>query len=540
MIKKMGIKLINNVTKVLAFGLIAIIFSSPAWGQKSPFIKAVHTVKYLESARQYPEQDRIAATKLAELEKKTGRKPNILIFLVDDMGWGDPGAFGGGVAIGAPTPNIDRLAREGLKLTSTYSQPTCTPTRSALMTGRLPVRTGLIRPILTGEKVRVNPWAIEVTAAELLSKAGYMTALSGKWHLGENDGYQPHQVGYDEYLGILGVVSEYVQGVDVRRYPDMVLRPERMSALAQVSEAAITAGKKGEKYRVVEQLDSLNKIAEMDQRFADYSEDFIRRANQSKKSFYLVHSFSRVHNDNHPAKGYAGKSPAGFPYKDAVIEVDDIVARLMQILNEIGQEENTLVFFTSDNGANEDLWPDSGHQPWRGGKGTTWEGGVRVPGIAYWPGMIKAGRESDGLFDLMDLFNTSMAVAGITGQISTERYIDGVDQSSFLLADNGKSAREAVFLYSGRNFMALRWEEYKIHFKVFKTDVPGSNIDESYIMSLGMSPWLYNLYTDPKEQKSTGHRTFEWGIAPVLELVGAHKGTFRDYPMKEIGLAIPR
>jgi arylsulfatase A-like enzyme len=530
----------RQVVALVALGLGLGCASTHLFAQSGdPFVKAVRKVDYMEPARLYPQQEDASLAKLAELEKRTGRKPNILILLVDDMGWGDPGAFGGGAAIGAPTPNIDALARGGLKLTSTYAQPTCTPTRAALNTGRLPARTGLTRPTLTGEKVRVNPWAEEVTAASLLSAAGYMTALSGKWHLGETEGAKPHQVGFDEYLGILGVVSEYVQGVDVRRYPDVILKPDRLAALAKISEPAITAGTRGSPAHVVQKLDSLEKIAEIDQVFAAYSDDFIRRAARANKPFYLVHAFSRVHNDNHPAKGYAGRSPAAFPYKDAVVEVDDIVGRLVKTLKDVGEDRNTLVFFTSDNGANEDVWPDSGHQPWRGGKGTTWEGGVRVPGVAWWPGMIGGGRESDGLFDLMDLFNTSLSLAGIADKIPSARYIDGVDQASFLLADAGQSNREAVFMYSERSLMAIRWNEYKVHFRVFQTPVPGSNIDESFVAGTGLSPWVYNLYMDPKEQKSVGHRTFEWGLPRVAGIVGAHAATFQKYPMKELGLAKP-
>lgn len=504
---------------------------------QDPFIQAQRNSEALEPVRLHPDQQAEVDQRLKALETKTGRKPNVLILLVDDMGWGDPGAFGGGTAIGAPTPHIDRIAREGVKFTSTYAQPTCTPTRSALMTGRLPARTGLTRPILTGEKVPVNPWADEKTAASLLGEKGYMTALSGKWHLGEADGYQPQQVGYDEYFGILSVVSEYTQGLDTRRYPELIHNSARKVALDKVSEPAVTTAHKGEPSKVVTRLDSLEKVAEIDQQFAAYSEDFIHRAVQAKKPFYLVHAFSRVHNDNFPAKAFAGKSPAATPYKDAVIEVDDIVGRLMKKLTDEGIADNTLVFFTSDNGANEDAWPDAGFQPWRGGKGTTWEGGVRVPGIAYWPGMIKPGRESDGLFDLMDLFNTSVSLGGAS--LPTDRYIDGVDQTSFLLADNGQSNREAVFMYSERNLMAVRWEEYKVHFKVFQTSVPGSNIDESTLVSTGLSPWVYNLYLDPKEQKSVGHRTFEWGLPRIIGLVGGHMTTYRKYPMKDLGLAKP-
>lgn len=518
------------------FGLALSLCCAAAHAQ-DPFIAARQMSETLQPARQHADQEASVAKRLKAREAKTGRKPNILILLVDDMGWGDPGAFGGGTAIGAPTPAIDRIAREGLKLTSTYAQPTCTPTRAAMMTGRLPARTGLTRPTLTGERVLVSPWANEKSAAALLNESGYMTALSGKWHLGEAESDHPQQVGYDEYLGILGVLSEYTQGLDERRYPELVHNAERMAALRKLSNPAVMAARKGEKSRVVTRLDSLDKVAEIDQQFAAYSEDFIHRAAQAKKPFYLVHSFSRVHNDNFPAKDFKGKSPAANPYKDAVIEVDAIVERLMKKLKDEGIADNTLVFFASDNGANEDAGSDGGFHPWRGGKGTTWEGGVRVPGIAYWPGMIKGGRESDGLFDLMDLFNTSVRLGG--GKLPDDRYIDGVDQTSFLLADNGQSNREAVFMYSERNLTAMRWEEFKIHFKVFQTPIPGSNIDESVLVSAGLSPWVYNLYLDPKEQKSVGHRTFEWGLPRVVGLVGKHMETYRKYPMKDLGLIKP-
>ncbi|NOQ78294.1 MAG: sulfatase-like hydrolase/transferase [Gammaproteobacteria bacterium] len=503
-----------------------------------PFTKAVQTQKYLEPTRVYEEQNKISAQKLKRLEKKTGKKPNILIMIVDDMGYGDPGVYGGGNMIGAPTPHIDSIAKNGLLLTSTYSQPTCTPTRAAMMTGRFPARSGLTRPILTGESPTVNPWADEVTAASLLSKNGYITALSGKWHLGEQDGYWPHQVGYDEYFGILSVSSEFTQGMVERQYPDMVYNPERMAVLNKLSHRAITAGKKGGKLETVQAIKTLDELAEIDQDVAKFSEQFIRKAVKENKPFYLVHSFIKVHNDNYPAKAFKGKSPAKFPYKDSVIEVDDIVGRLTGLLKELKIDDNTFIFFTSDNGANEDLWPDSGYQPFKGGKGTTWEGGVRVPGIAYWPGMIKAGKQSDGLFDLMDLFNTSLALAGVEKQISPDRYIDGLDQTSFLLADDGKSNREAVFMYSEKTFMALRWEEYKIHMKVFDVKRPMSNLDEATILNVGMSPWIYNLYMDPKEQASTGHRFFEWGIGTAVGLTREHADTYKDFPMKDIGLGM--
>lgn len=503
----------------------------------NPFDPTVSTAPYLEPAIPRPAQEEAARAKLDALQARVGRSPNVLIFLVDDMGWGDVGAFGGGYLIGAPTPNIDKLAADGLKLTSMYSQPTCTPSRAALMTGRIPTRSGLTRPILSGERPKVNPWADETTAAGVLSGAGYQTALSGKWHLGEGEGLNPHQVGYDEYYGILTVTSELSQQVDSRLYPDLVLRPDRLAAVKAIAPAEITKGRKGGPLEVDRPIENTDDLSRLDQHFADFSVDFIKRQAEAKKPFYLIHSFARLHNDNFPAPGYAGRSLAGFPHRDAIVEVDDIVGRVMETLRETGQEENTLVIFTSDNGGNEDLWPDSSYQPFRGGKGSTWEGGVRVPGIAYWPGMIKAGRISDGLVDQCDLFNTAIAVAGASDKIPTERYIDGVDQTSFLLADDGESRRDIIFMYTENTLAAVRWMEYKVHFQVFLNQAVRRNLDENTLVKVGMSPWVYNLYMDPKEMASQGHSRFEWGIPQVFQRVARHNATFTPYPRKDIGLA---
>lgn len=503
-----------------------------------PFLKAVVTSENMEPAIIHPAQSAAAQKKLNAYKQKTGRTPNILIFIVDDMGWGDIGANGGGTTVGAPTPNIDKLAREGLLFTSFYAQPLSTPSRAAMMTGRLPVRTGLVRPILTGEKLKANPWDGEVTAAGLLQKAGYHTGMIGKWHLGEIEGAYPQQNGYDEYFGFLQVVSNLSEMTDERLYPNLIHDPERLEAMRSIQPPEITSGVKGGPLKVEQSIKTIDDISRMDQKFADYSDGFIRRAGKKNEPFYLVHSFSRVHNDNYPAPGYAGKSPAKYPYKDGVVEVDDIVGRLMKTLKDTGQLENTVVFFTSDNGANEDVWPDSGFHPWKGGKGTTWGGGIRVPGIAYWPGMIKAGRVSDGIFDILDLFNTSVALGGQSNQIPKDRYFDGIDQTSFLLADDGESNRETSFFYSGNQFAALRWNEFKVHFRVMETTSPRKNIDSTVMSAANPAPWAYNLYIDPKEQIPS-HHGFEWGYPRALNLVRYHMSTFKKYPVKDIGLNVP-
>ncbi|MBW6401745.1 arylsulfatase [Roseomonas sp. HJA6] len=523
-----------GTTICLALPRLARAQTAPAAAPS--FDPTVVAAPHLEPAIPRPAQQAEAARKLAALRARTGRAPNVLIFLVDDMGWGDCGAYGGGMLIGAPTPHIDALAAGGLKLFSCYSQPTCTPSRAAIITGRLPTRSGLTRPILSGERPTANPWADEKTTAAMLSEAGYQTGMSGKWHLGEGDGLNPHQVGYDEYYGILTVTSEMSQQLDQRLYPDLVLRPDRLAAVRAAAPPEITKGRKGGPLEVDRAVDSTAELSMLDQRFAEFSEGFIRRQVQAQKPFYLMHSFARLHNDNFPAPGYAGRSPAGFPHRDAIVETDDIVGRLMAVLRETGQEENTLVFLTSDNGGNEDAWPDGSYQPFRGGKGTTWEGGVRVPGIAYWPGMIKAGRQSDGLFDQCDMFNTPLSIAGIVDRISPDRYIDGVDQAGFLLADDGQSCRDIIFMYSENTLTAARWMEFKVHWRVFLNQAVRRNLDENTLVQVGIAPWVYNLHMDPKEQASQGHLRFEWGIPQVMQRVGRHNATFERFPRKDIGL----
>ena len=529
-------------TMTAAFAAAAIgLTAGAALSQESTgWDRTVRTAEHLEPAISHPDQEQAALDKLSALEARTGRKPNVLVLLVDDLGYGDPGAFGGGAMVGAPTPNIDELAAEGLKLTSAYASPLCTPTRAALMTGRLPARSGLTRPLLASDKPTKNPWADEVSAAKLLSDNGYVTGLAGKWHIGEGEGMQPQQVGYDEFHGFLSVVSEYTQYMDERKYSQLMLDPERLATFKGLSEYnAVVDGKKGGALTIAYPLDTVEKMANVDQDFANWSVDFIKRAAaEADKPFYLIHAFAKVHFDNFSPDEYKGKSPAKLPYKDAVVEVDDIVGRLIATLQETGELENTLVFFTSDNGPEEDSYPDSGYTPFRAGKGTTWEGGVRVPAIANWPGMIEPGRISDGLFDLMDLFNTSLALAGIEDKIPTERYIDGVDQTSFLLADAGETNRQAVFSYNQADFSALRWGEFKAYFKVQLTDQPFTNISMSTYVPVGVSPWVFDLYRDPKERLTRSNGDYEWVYGPILQMQGAHAATFAKYPKKDIGLGI--
>ena len=507
-----------------------------AFPQASTLSKAVRTSESMEPAIPFPEQDRVAQRQLADLRARTGKRPNIMWLIVDDMGYGDPGAYGGGAAIGAATPNMDRLAREGLKLTSTYSQPTCTPTRSAILTGRLPVRTGLTRPILAGDKITKNPWADESSLATLLSASGYRTLLVGKWHVGEAEGMRPHDVGFDEFYGYYPAQKELSQAYDKRRYPDLVLHPERLAMLRKTGASeALIHGFKGGETREVQQVDSIAVMAEADRLLKEFTLAKIKDLAKGDQPFFLEHCFMKVHADNFAAQAFEGKSGSKYPYKDAVVEVDAYIGEIVKALEDAGMLENTFIFVTSDNGPQMDSWPDSGYTPFRGAKNTAWEGGVRVPGIAYWKGMISPGRESDDLFDLMDLFNTSLTLASAADKVPTDRYIDGIDQTSFLLVDDGRSKREKVYIWTERDLMAMRMYEYKIHVKVLQTHAQWLDIDMSTKADVGLAPWLFNLYIDPKEQYPVGHRMNAW-LASLATEMKAHAATFKKYPPKQIGL----
>jgi arylsulfatase len=499
------------------------------------------TVDWMEPAIHRPEQEKSAAEKLAAFERRTGRKANILLLLVDDMGWGDPGVYGGGEALGAATPNIDALASNGLKLTSTYAQPTCTPTRAAILTGRLPVRTGLTRPVLANEPFTVNPWKGERSLAELLSAAGYRTALSGKWHIGEAEGMLPHEVGFDEFYGVGSVVSFHTTGLRRRTMitPELVNDPKRVEDYYNSGAIFdLIHGKKGQarNFERVKPLKTVEAIGQIDQDIAEFSIDFIKKAAAENKPFFLEHSFLKVHYDNIAGQGFAGTSVAKTHYRDAVVEVDHIVGRLIAALRESGQLDNTFIFFTSDNGPELDAWPDNGATPFRGGKGTTWEGGVRVPGIACWNGMIKSGQVSNGMFDLTDFFVTSLALAGALDKLPSDNYIDGIDQSSFLLADGGQTKRKTTFFWSAYEFSAMRMAEFKFYFKPVIQAQPMTGVGGAYILQTGQTPWVYNLNVDPQEQKIGTNYYYDMVFEPGVEESKRHLATFKKWPMKDLGL----
>jgi len=519
---------------VLLGGILAFLAPGAAFAQAQadPMVqKTVRPAENMEPVIPHPNQAAEAKAKLAALEKKLGKKPNILIYLMDDVGWSDPGVFGGGPAVGAPTPVMDKLGHEGLLLTSTYAQPSCSPTRATILTGRLPMRTGVLYPPMYGEKGGLEG---EITIADVLGKAGYVTQAVGKWHCGENTGSQPQNVGFDDFYGFLSVSDMYTEWRDSYFFPEIVESPERTEMVKNFPfDRHFVHAKKG---GTIEDLDEVTIpiSATLDEKWANYSVDFLKKMAKSDKPWFLYHCTRGAHFDNYPNEKFKGKSPAKHPYKDVMMELDDILGRLVKTLQETGQLDNTLIFITSDNGPEMETWPDCGTTAFRGAKGNTWEGGVRVPGIVYWKGMIAQGRVSDGLFDLADLFTTSASLAGAKDQLPKDRFIDGVDQTSFLLADAGESNRRAVYYWLMSFPSALRIGEFKIMY-VSESDDQRDTYNSggfSGVVQEYSFPRFYNLYMDPKETHSYFIRKLAYETV-LRDAFKEHLATFVKYPPKK-------
>ena len=482
-------------------------------------------------------QEDVAAARLAAYVERYRRRPNILVLVFDDVGWGDLGCYGGGIAVGAPTPNLDALARRGLLLTSCYSEPSCTPSRATLMTGRIPMRHGLQRPPMYGERGGLEG---EVTVAELLSSAGYATQAVGKWHIGENLSSQPQNVGFDDFYGFLSVSDMYTEWRDPHFFPEVVYNEDRTEWVKNMpfNRCFVHATKGGEP-QAVKELD-VPALATLDAEWTDYSVRFIQRMAEDERPWFLYHGTRGAHFDNYPHPDFLGSSPSKHPYKDTIIELDAITGRLLAALDATGQLEHTLIFVTSDNGPHMENWPDAGYTPFRCAKGSTWEGGVRVPGIVAWPGMIDEGRTSDGIVNFCDLLPTACALAGVPDVVPTDRYIDGVDQTSFLLAPAGLSNRKSHYYWLLRDLAAVRVGEYKfvlLSTSDDDTDVAGpggfTGVTQRYTYAR-----LYNLYLDPLERHSYLTRKLAYNEAFTTAL-RLHLTSFRDYPPKAAGVGGP-
>ncbi len=421
-------------------------------------------------------------------------KPNFIFINIDDLGYADIGPFGSKLN---RTPNLDRMAKEGRKLTSFYAAPVCSPSRTALMTGCYPKRALPINGVLfPGNPIGLSP--NEITVAEVLKGVGYSTAIIGKWHLGDQPEFLPNQQGFDLHFGLpysndMGPASDGVKSSLGQPLP----------AAAKANQPPLPLLRNG---KVVKRVlpDDQQSLVEI---YTDEAVKYI--AEHKTEPFFLYIPHNAVHFPIYPGKKWAGKSTNGI-YSDWVEEVDWSVGRVLDTVREQGLAERTFVIFTSDNGGT----PRAVNTPLRGNKGSTWEGGMRVPTIAWWPGQIPADTSTDAISGMFDILPTFAALSG--GKLPTDRKLDGADLWPHLSgAPGAQPAHESFFFYSGLTLEAVRHGDWKLQIVQGKL-ANNANSDKPVI------PRLYNLKTDLGESRSVAEENPEV-VAKLQALVAIMK-----------------
>jgi len=488
-------------------------------GLVSPTFAIQPDAEYLAREKQFGKQwateDKQVQQKLAALEKKFGKKPNIVFILADDIGYTELGSYGGGRVRGFSTDNLDRMANEGMRLVSFYSEPSCTPTRTSLMTGRHPVRVGM-RGVLFPGTVGMGLVDEEVTVAELLSKAGYHTGMFGKWHLGGEPEHFPINQGFDEAVWSEGNPPWWGYHKGVKRTDNagyvnigaLVWAPGPENF--PYDTGGIMRGKKGEKPEMVAPF-SLELYNTMDTDVADGVIDFIERNAKSDKPFFAYYAGKGNH--FYGAHPDFMNQPAGTNNSAQMAEHDHNVGRVLDKLKELGIAENTLVVWMSDNGPMYDMHPHGGYSLLRGGKGDTWEGGTRVPAMLWWPGVIDEGQEPFEIVQVSDMFTTAASIAGVKSAIPNDRVTDGVDQSALILLGQGKSRRDYVFYYNKEKLEAVRKDQLKFRTKPEK---PHQN--------------CYNLHHDPAERYPDLAKYCLWAAPMFGKLIQDHQAMIEKFP----------
>jgi len=481
-------------------------------------------------------------------------KANILFIVSDDTGYGDLGPYGGGEGRGMPTPNFDRLASEGMTFFSFYGQPSCTPGRAAMITGRIPNRSGMTTVAFQGQGGGL-PKA-EWTLASVLKTGGYKTYFTGKWHLGEADYALPNAQGYDlmEHC-FLYHCNAYTYG-DESWFPDM--DPKLREMFNKVTKGSMS-GKAGETahedFKVNGQyVDTPEKgvigIPFMDkyveQSGLSFLEDAAKNPNQP---FFISINFMKVHQPNMPAPEFIHKSMSKSKYADSVVELDTRIGHVMDKLRELGLDKNTLVFWTTDNGAWQDVYPDAGYTPFRGTKGTVREGGSRVPAIAVWPGKIKPGVKNHDIVGGLDLMATFASVAGVKlpGKDREGQPIifDSYDMTPLLLG-TGKCARTSWFYFTENELTpgAARVGNYKAVFNLRGDDgmpTGGLAVDsnlgwkgqDKYVATV---PQIFDLWQDPQERYDIFMNNYTertWTLVTISESIKELMKTYIKYPPRK-------
>ena len=475
-------------------------------------------------------------------------RPNILVIMADDVGWDSVGVYHQGLK-SIRTPNLDQLAADGMRFTDYYSQPSCTAGRSAFITGQLPIRTGLHTVGLPGDPIGLN--SDDPTIPEMLKPLGYATGQFGKNHLGDRNAFLPTAHGFDEYWGWLYHLNamEYTADPD---WPDdpafnEAFGPRNLIRSWAQDEIDTTVDPRwGEvgKQRIEDAGTALpERQKTLDDDVTAMTIDFIERTAAAGNPFFVWMAPARAHVWTHLKPEYEEQLGNGQGLQDIVMrELDDNVGKVLAKLDELGIADDTMVIFTSDSGPETLTWPDGGSTPFRGEKGTTWEGGFRVPTIVRWPGKIEPGRVETGIFDHLDWMPTLVAAAGGPADLDDKLkdgyngykvHLDGYNQLDLLTGD-AESQRNEVFYYAGPDLQAVRYSDWKAHFIIQPHGWAGPKERLS-------APQLHNLRRDPYEKVAEESGMYVrwmgqkmWAFGPARRLVQAHMASFADFPPRTV------
>ncbi len=471
--------------------------------------------------------------------------PNILVIMADDVGWASVGVYHGGVK-SIETPNLDRLSSEGARLTDYYAEPSCTAGRSAFMTGQLPIRTGMHTVGLPGDPIGLNP--DDPTLPMFLKKLGYTTGQFGKNHLGDLNEFLPTTKGFDEYWGWLYHLNamEYTSDPDWPDDPEFNAQfaPRNIIHSFATEEEDETVdprfGKVGKQRIIDDGPAPPERQKTLDDEVTSYTKDFISRAVESDTPFFVWMAPARAHVWTHLSPEYEAMLGNGRGLQDVVMkELDNNVGNVLSHLEDLGVADNTIVMFTADNGPETLTWPDGGTTPFHGEKGTTWEGGFRVPAIIRWPGKIPEGQVLNGIFSGMDWMPTFVAAAGgptdlreklLEGYEGYKVHLDGYNQLSYLTGEDKESNRRELIYYQGTDLQAVRYNDWKAHFVVQNHGWSGPKEEL-------VAPLLFNLRRDPYEKAADESGMYVrwmgekmWAFGPAARLVQAHLATFEEFP----------
>lgn len=485
------------------------------------------------------------------------KKPNIVMIMADDVGIWNLSAYHRGM-MGGTTPNIDRIAKEGALFTDYYGQQSCTAGRAAFITGQTPFRTGLLKVGMPAAKQGLQDK--DPTIAELLKPLGYVSAQIGKNHLGDRNEYLPTVHGFDEFYGILYHLNAMEEPYD-SDYPKVPGFHAQFGPRNIIETKATTVddattdprwGRVG-KQTIVDcgpmpphpNMDPAAKtnMEDADAELVRRSLDFIDRSVAADKPFFLLHNSTRCHVWTHLAEKWRGKSGFGL-YADAMMELDWEVGEILKKLDDHGIADNTIVMFTSDNGAEIMSWPDGGNHPFRGEKGTVFEGGFRVPMIAKWPGVIKPGSIINDIMAAEDWLPTVLAAAGeptmteklLKGHKAGDKtfvtHLDGYNFMPFFKGEVEAGPRHEFFYFSDNaDLMAVRYNAWKVTFKTITGNLFTGKEDSTNV------PIVTNLRADPWERYQNESQMYMrwwgeklWAMMPAVAIVGKFLGTFKEYP----------